>query len=294
MAVRPVAEIDITPALAAGLVAEQHPDLAGLPIRLVTSGWDNTMLRLGDDLALRLPRRERAAQLMVNEQRWLPEIGPLLGVACPVPVRTGVPSSEYPWAWSIVPWFEGSTAVTLAPDERLELAGPLADALARLHRPAPADAPRNPVRGGDLQSRDAALHERLASGSVPEAARVARLWDELRDTPRWQGSPVWVHGDPHAANLLVRAGRLSAVLDFGDLTAGDPATDLATAWMTFDVTGREIFRARTDAWSGSDDALWRRARAWALVMATAMLAHSDDDPVIARVGAHALREALRG
>lgn len=294
MAVRPVAEIDVTPALAARLVADQHPDLADLPVRLVTSGWDNAVLRLGEDLAVRMPRREAAARLVLHEQRWLPEIGPRLGVACPVPVRTGVPSSEYPWAWSIVPWFVGSTVATLAPDERSELAGPLADVLARLHRPAPADAPLNPVRGVDLRTRDAAVQERLASGSVPEAPRVARLWDELRDTPRWQDVPVWVHGDPHAANLLVSAGRLSAVLDFGDLTAGDPATDLATAWMTFDVTGREIFRERTDAWGGTDETLWRRARAWALVMATVMLAHSDDDPELARTGAHALREALRG
>ncbi|MFI2751936.1 aminoglycoside phosphotransferase family protein [Cellulomonas sp. P22] len=294
MAVRPAAELDVTPALAARLVAEQHPDLADLPVRLVTSGWDNAVLRLGEDLAVRMPRREAAARLVLHEQRWLPEIGPLLGVACPVPVRTGVPSPEFPWAWSIVPWFVGSTVATIEPGERSELAAPLADVLARLHRPAPADAPWNPVRGVDIRTRDAAVRERLASGSVPEASRVARLWDELLDTPRWQGVPVWVHGDPHAANLLVSAGRLSAVLDFGDLTAGDPATDLATAWMTFDAAGRQVFRDRTDAWGGTDEALWRRARAWALVMGTAMVAHSDDDPDLARMGAHALDQVLRG
>ena len=36
----PEADIEIDDALVAALLAEQHPDLAGLPVRLVAHGWD--------------------------------------------------------------------------------------------------------------------------------------------------------------------------------------------------------------------------------------------------------------
>src|SRR5215213_9888754 len=145
MATRPPAEVDVTPALVRALLREQHPDLADLPLHAVSSGWDNVTLRLGDRLAVRVPRRALAAALVVNEQRWLPVLAPLLGVDVPVPVRTGRPSAGYPWHWSVVPWFAGRPAVLLPPPARA-LALPLADVVARLHVRAPADAPVNPVR----------------------------------------------------------------------------------------------------------------------------------------------------
>jgi len=299
---RPAAEIDVTAALAARLVAEQHPDLAHLPVRLVTSGWDNAVLRLGPDLALRLPRRQQAAQLVLNEQRWLPVLAPALapetdgdGVGVPVPVRVGLPSGGYPWGWSIVPWFAGRSAVTVPAHERAALAEPLAQILARVHVPAPAEAPVNPVRGGALASRTEAVSGRLASGLIADADRLRELWDEFVRAPRWPGPPVWAHGDVHPGNLVVRDdGGLRALVDFGDITSGDPATDLATAWLTFDPAGRERFRSRIDALRAYDDHVWTRARGWALCMGTALAAHSDDSPAYAELGAHTLEQVLVG
>ena len=293
MANRPAAEVDVTPALVRRLLTEQHPDLADLPLSAGPHGWDNAIVRLGDDLAVRLPRREVAAVLVGHEQRWLPVLGPRLGVGVPAPVRVGVPSPAFPWAWSVVPWFTGRPATALAPAARATLALPLADVVARLHVAAPADAPANPVRGVPLAARDAAVRERIASGAVPEPERVRRLWGELLGVPTWPGPPLWVHGDLHPANLLVTAdGLLQAVLDFGDVTAGDPAVDLATAWLTFDGAGRRRFRDRVTRLCGTDRDTWRRARGWALVLAVALLAHSDDDPPFADLGAQALAQVL--
>jgi aminoglycoside phosphotransferase (APT) family kinase protein len=306
MGTRPAAEVDVTTGLVRRLLVEQHPDLAHLDLRPVTTGWDNALLRLGDRLAVRIPRRASAAPLVEHEQRWLPQLAPRLGVDIPSPVRAGRPSPTFPWAWSVVPWFGGRVAASLPPAARRDLAVPLADVVVRLHVPAPADAPVNPVRGVPLRDRDAVVRERLASGVVPEPDRVTDLWDRALAAPPWDGPALWLHGDLHPANLLVDdddgAGHgLAAVLDFGDLTAGDPATDLATAWLTFDATGRAAFRDRVarasggpDGPGGPDAATWRRARGWALVLATAMLAHSDDDPVIAAIGRHALAEVLAG
>ena len=76
----------------------------------------------------------------------------------------------------------------------------------------------------------------------------------------WNKSPVWVHGDISANNLLVKNGKLSAVIDFGSMCIGDPACDLAIAWTFFKEKSREIFRTTL----AIDNATWERSRGWAL------------------------------
>jgi aminoglycoside phosphotransferase (APT) family kinase protein len=293
VATRPPAEVDVTPGVVRALLHEQHPDLADLPLHVVSSGWDNVTLRLGEHLAVRVPRRASAVPLVRNEQRWLPVLAPLVGVDVPVPVRVGHPSDRVPWPWSVVPWFHGRPAIELPPHARGGLAVPLADVVARLHVPAPPDPPVNAYRGVPLRRRDAAVRDRLASGAVPEPARVLAVWERALEAPSWDGPPLWMHGDLHPANLLVGDdGGLAALLDFGDLTAGDPATDLAAAWLTFDAEGRHAFRERLTGRLGTDPDTWVRARGWALVMATAVLVASDDDPLFGRLARDALAEVL--
>jgi aminoglycoside phosphotransferase (APT) family kinase protein len=129
---------------------------------------------------------------------------------------------------------------------------------------------------------------RLASGLVPNASAVAAVWQSALDAPVWRGPSLWLHGDLHPANIIARDGRLAGVIDFGDMTAGDPATDLATAWLTFDAEGRSAF-IRALAY---DDATWTRARGWAVTMATALLANSGDAPSMRRIGLHAIEQLL--
>jgi len=291
--VHPLHEIEVDEALARTLLRAQHPDLADLPLSPAGTGWDNAMWRLGDDLALRLPVRALSAPLVEHEQRWLPVLAPLLPVATPVPVRVGVPSDDYPWAWSVVPWFHAEPAWSVPVERRRAWVDDLADVLVALHRPAPPDAPDNPFRGVPLPD-DTALRERLDRLALPEADRVLALRADLVTAPAWDGPSLWLHGDPHPANLLVRDDRLHAVIDFGDLTSGDPASDLSTAWLTFDADGRAALRDRLDHACGWDDALWRRARAWALHLAVVLQMHPVDHPHLAATGRRALAEALDG
>ncbi|MEV4535339.1 aminoglycoside phosphotransferase family protein [Asanoa sp. NPDC049518] len=284
----PVADLDVDADLVARLLRSQHPDLAGLPLRLVANGWDNVIFRLGDDLCVRLPRREVAVTLLVNEQRWLPTLAPALGVSVPAPLRVGVPGDGYPWPWSICAWFPGEIASRVPVVERRAVAGALAEFMNRLHVPAPADAPVNPVRGVPLAVRDEQIQDRLASGKLARQDELRALWDELRAAPEWDGPNVWLHGDPHPANLVLRDSSLAAVLDFGDLTAGDPATDLAAAWLVFDADGRAVFQAGIEA----DEATWRRAQAWALAIGTAIAVFADIHPGLADAGEHAISQVL--
>ncbi|MFE4466160.1 aminoglycoside phosphotransferase family protein [Oerskovia sp. NPDC056781] len=295
----PSADVDVTVELVRSLLAAQHPDLAGLPLEVVANGWDNVVLRLGDDLAVRVPRRDLAAALVRHEQAWLPTLAPRLPVPVPAPVRVGLPSDgstgpAFPWAWSVVPWFDGLSALAVGRALRRTFAPDLAAFLAALHVPAPQQAPVNPFRGVPLAARDASVRERLASGRVPDDGALLALWSRLVELPAWDGPALWLHGDLHPANLVLAPGdhRLGAVVDFGDMTSGDPATDLATAWLTFDAAGRRTFREAVTARCGTDDATWERARAWALVLGTAFAAHSDDNPSFAELGAQTLAQVL--
>lgn len=284
----PAAEIDIDERLVAKLIEAQCPELAG-PLRLTANGWDNAIYRLGDNLCVRLPRREIAVPLVVNEQRWLPEFAERVRVPIPVPVHSGQPTDEYPWPWSVTPWRTGTIASDVPAADRGSAAADLAAFMTELHTPAAADAPPNPARGVPLADRAGDVEERLASGKIPDSGRLLELWRELLRTPAWDGPPLWLHGDPHPANLLLENGKLAAVLDFGDLTGGDPATDLAAGWMVFDASAREVFRSHVDV----DADTWLRARGWAVVMGTAVAMHSDDSPRMGAIGRHVLEQVLQ-
>lgn len=288
----PAAEIEVDAGTVASLMAQQHPDLADAPLRFVAHGWDNVIFRLGEDLAVRLPRRAVAVQLIEHEHRWLPELAGRVSVPLPVPLRRGAPGAVFPWPWSITPWFTGRPLAELPPEDRRPYAHALGTFLAELHQPAPADAPANPVRGIPLAGRTDALGRQLETAPAEDRPALAALWETLVATPPWPGPPLWLHGDPHPGNALVHEGALQAVIDFGDLTAGDPANDLAAAWLTFDSAGRDRFRRAYAHGRQLDPDTWSRARGWALCLGVALVAHSDDEPVLAAVGRHALTEVL--
>lgn len=286
----PAAEVDVTIDLIASLLADQHPGLADLPLRIVANGWDNVMARLGEDLAVRMPRRAMGARLMEHEQDWLPVLAPRLPVPVPTPVRTGGPGRGYPWRWSIVPWFEGVPLNTVPVTARDPLAVPFAEFFATLHAPAPADAPTSAVRGVPLGTRAGHARSRIERWPAPNV--LTTLWEECVAAPAWDGPPLWIHGDPHPANVVARplpgATELAAVVDFGDMAAGDPASDLATAWLTFDPSARTAFRSRYDELTGRDDDTWRRARGWALHLSLMFLTECDDVPELRAIGEHGI------
>ncbi len=285
----PAAEVAIDEALIARLVAAQHPDLLG-DVRIVANGWDNVVARLGDEHLVRMPRRALSAPLVEHEARWLPVLAPLLPVPIPVPVRVGSPTDEYPWTWVISPWLPGIPLTAVFVADRRALAADLGRAHSALHVRASIDAPANPVRGVPLVEREAVAREGFAQ--LERGAELATVLDDGLAAEPWTGPDVWIHGDPHPGNLLATAdGRLAAMIDFGDLTAGDPATDLAIAWLAFDAEGRAAYSA---AHSPVDDATWRRARAWAAILAAAFVLQSDDDPAMAAIGHHGVVEVLEG
>jgi aminoglycoside phosphotransferase (APT) family kinase protein len=260
-------DVDIDEALVRFLLGEQHQDLAGLELREVAGGWDNRMWRLGADLAVRLPRTPRAPSLLRTEQRWLPVIGPALPLPVPVPVRVGEPSPRFPATWSVVRWVAGEPADRM-PVTSPESAGDLAGFLRALHREAPAEAPVSPARSAPLAAGHDVGHWFTVIAASGVAAEARRVWELGRAAPPWPGSPVWLHGDLHPANVVVSGGALSGVVDFGDVCAGDPATDLSAAWLVLPAGAAPRF---FDAYANADDATIRRARAWAVLRSLTLI-----------------------
>lgn len=293
----PGAEVEVTADLVRRLLARQHPDLAGLPVAPLANGWDNVLFRLGDGLVARLPRRALGASILVNEQRWLPVLAPRLPLPVPVPVRAGVPGEGYPWPWSVTAFLPGTPASDGPPFDPHRAAADLGGFFGALHVPAPPDAPANPYRGvslGDQPDRFARNLDAVA-GQVERDAVLA-AWRAALAVPAWDGAPLWLHGDPHPANILIDDGRVSGVIDFGDVTAGDPASDLSLAWMLLPRSSHEAFRAAYAAAGRGPigDALWARGRGWALRLALVFLAWSADNPRLHAVGRRTLDAVLAG
>ncbi|MFE1168354.1 aminoglycoside phosphotransferase family protein [Nocardiopsis sp. NPDC058789] len=252
-------------ALVRTLLEEQHPDLSGLALREVEGGWDNRMWRLGEDLAVRMPRSPRAPELLRAEHRWLPDLAPRLPLPVPVPMRLGAPSARFPNLWSVTTWVSGHPA-DLAPVTRGTRA--LAAFLTELHRTAPEEVPLNPLRGGHPREAVEDLEE-YARGIADPAHMdgILEVWQAVADAPAWHLPPVWLHADLHPANVVNREGALAGVLDFGELCAGDPATDLAAAWVLLPDGSADAFFAEYPA----DEATVLRARGWALLRSLVLI-----------------------
>ena len=257
--------MEIDALLVRRLVATQFPEWKDLPVLPVSfSGWDNRTFHLGKEMLVRMPSGAEYALQVEKEQYWLPRLASLLPLPIPVPLAVGEPGDGYLWKWSIYRWLEGDTAASSHIDNLCDFATSLAQFLIALQRIDSTGGPppglHSFYRGGPLMIYDAEVRQAIAilKGKIDVDA-ATKVWETALATT-WQNSPVWVHGDISAGNLLVQKGELSAVIDFGQLTVGDPACDLAIAWTFFKGKSREVFRKMLPL----DDGTWDRGRGWTL------------------------------
>ncbi len=226
---------------------------------------------------MRLPRQPGGSATISKEATWLPVLGPLLPVSVPDVVAVFEPDRDYPERWSVVRWIEGAHPEVVDPDtsvdpRREHLANDLAAVLCALSRaevpPGAADDPHlHAYRGEPLATMDQDTQENIERCRTLEDFEfdldaAEQIWADAMRLPGAadRTAPRWYHGDLAAENLLVRDGALTAVLDFGGLSVGDPTVDLVVAWEVLDPPARELFRRQV----GVDDAAWLRGRAWAL------------------------------
>jgi len=257
-------EVATDEAVVRGLLADQFPEWAQLPIERVRApGSDHVLYRLGEELVVRLPRKEGVAEQVDKERQWLPLLASLLPHAVPVPVAKGMPSATYPFSWSVYRWLDGVNPRDGV--EARELAVDLARFVGALQSieadGGPPAGDQNFGRGEPLAHRDERTRAAIAElDGIVDARDVTAAWEHSLSAPPWTGRPLWLHGDLTPENLLVSQGRLVAIIDFGCLGVGDPACDLMVAWTVLTGEARRVFRAEL----GVDEPTWMRARGWAL------------------------------
>jgi aminoglycoside phosphotransferase (APT) family kinase protein len=261
-------QVEVDDAVARRLLATQFPAFAELPLRrLRSTGTVNALFRLGDELCARLPVAEWWAEDIPKELEWLPWLSKRLTMQIPEPVAGGEETSFYPFPWAIYRWIEGEPYSDEVVDDERTAARDLARFVGELRKIEPVDgAPhggREPLRQLDVETREAldAAHEVIDRDGATDA------WERSLEAPVWDANPSWIHGDLLRPNLLIDGGRLCAVIDFGGVGIGDPATDVIPAWAVFGPEGRETFRSALSV----DDGTWLRARGIALHQAAMII-----------------------
>ena len=286
----PPSEVATSREVVRALLREQHPDLADREITDPVEGFDMAVFRLGEDLAVRLPRHREAIASLAVEVRWVRELSEGWTFPTQRIVRTGVPGEEFPWNWAVTSWLPGRNAArhpleaSAAPD--------LGRALAEIHRPAPADAPFDVEQSIRLAERDPVLRRFLRTlpsvgagrGSMVDPGAVEELWGRALAVPD-DAPRVWIHADLHPFNVISDEGRFGGIIDWSDIARGDPAVDLGFLWLLLrrDAVG-EAYRA----YGGLDEATEARAKGIGLVKAITLAAVPKAE--VARVGWRALTE----
>jgi aminoglycoside phosphotransferase (APT) family kinase protein len=285
-------KLDISVVTVQSLVQQQFPQCAHLEVSsIAVSGWDNKTFHLGDAMSIRMPSSKEYAHQVAKEQKWIPFLASHLSIQIAQPIAMGKPSPDYPFSWSVYRWLDGKSANTLSNDQLdfVAIAQQLAQFLHEMHQ---IDTAGGPVtdRGGspifyDKQARDSIV---ALEGLIDIKAATA-VWEKAIASS-WQKNPVWAHGDLSSGNILIQNCQLSAVIDFGSITIGDPACDLVIAWTFLHGKSRQIFKKLVDC----DADTWARAAGWALWKAMITLVAMEDRTTLqARKQLHIINDVLQ-
>jgi aminoglycoside phosphotransferase (APT) family kinase protein len=286
----PAAEVRTTRELVRTLLAEQHPELAGREIAEPISGFDMAVFRLGEDLAVRMPRHRASVASLEAEIRWIGRLGDHWSFATQRIVRVGRPGAGHPWCWAVTSWLPGE----LAADRPLDAAAApaLGRALAEVHRPAPAEAPFNSEQSVRFAEREPVFRELLprlapvgaARGLVVDVDAGVALWRQAAALPD-ATARVWIHADLHPFNVISLGGRFGGIIDWSDISGGDPAVDLGYLHLLLPAAA---MATAFDSYGGVDPATAARARAIGMIKAAALAVGGKE--IAAAIGWRTLTE----
>lgn len=290
------ADIPFDDALAARLIAEQFPDLAGLPLTPFGEGWDNRAYLAGGEWVVRFPRRKAGIVYLEGELAVLPHIAGKLPLPIPAPEYVGAPTPAFNAPFAAYRLLAGTTLDVVDPSDevRCAIAAPLGRFIAALHALTPP--PNTPIGEPwwvDTEKRRARIDRCLAGLPDDLAARVRRVTDAGQAALPADSSAVaaaertLIHADLYARHLLLEDDALVGIIDWGDVHLGDPAVDLGAAFLILPPDAYSAFRA---AYGPIDDGAWARARFRAIwdVAITLHFCHATHDPLMQRAGMRAL------
>lgn len=274
------------------LVTDQFPHWQSLSIKAIDSeGTVNAIFRIGNQYTARFPLQPQAPEAVLQ---WLKSEAEaareLLGQTrfpTPEPVALGEPGAGYPLPWSVQTWLPGVPATNEDPGESVFFAHDLAEFIQDVRAIDTRGRTFNGKnRGGDLQAHDSWMETCFRNSErLLDVPKLRRVWQRMRELPR-AAPDVMTHGDLTPGNVLVQGGRLTGVIDVGELGPADPALDLVAAWHLLEAGPRKILMDQL----GADDLEWARGRAWAFEQAMGLVwYYAVSNPAMNRLGQRTLR-----
>jgi aminoglycoside phosphotransferase (APT) family kinase protein len=284
-------ELGVSDDIAARLIAQRFPELAGLPLRrLRTAGTVNTIIRIGDGHVARFPLLEESEEKLRTEAAAIAEFVDVAPLPSPAPVGIAPASADFPSAWAVQTWIAGDAVSPDSHESSAEFAHDVVGVISALRT---ADVRGRAFdgrgRGGRLRDHDDWVEHCLArSAHLVDVDRTRRLWHALHDLPS-AGPDVMSHRDLTPFNLLATGARLTGVLDTGGFGPADPALDLVAAWHLFDADRCAIIRDGL----GADAVMWHRGAAWALQQAMGLVWYYEtSNPAMSALGLSTVRRLL--
>jgi aminoglycoside phosphotransferase (APT) family kinase protein len=110
--------------------------------------------------------------------------------------------------------------------------------------------------------------QRLASKTSLITPQIRHIWNMALNAPL-DVATTWLHADLHPRNVLVEQGVITGIIDWGDITSGDCATDLASIWMLF--ADPHAWQEGLAAYADLSEATVQRAKGWAVLFGVMML-----------------------
>ncbi len=255
---------DLSAETVRAIVQQQFPALAVERVEYLDEGWDNVVYE-ADGWLLRFPKRADVEPSLAVELALLPLLEARLPVAVPRFELRGEPSERFPRRFAGYRKLPGQTGdeIELADEQLLRLGGALGDFVTELHRfPVPLARELGVPKGSETRAPEllkarVAQRFHLVERAAPHLLERARRFLEASPPRVYEGQPRFLHADLTRAHVLVTGERISGVIDWADVSVGDPACDFAGF---FHWGGEPMFRAGIERYPFADAGLAERAR----------------------------------
>lgn len=292
------AEWDVSEELAGKLIYGQFPELASKSIQKMDYGWDNTVFLVGQQYVFRFPRRRIAINLIKTEGKLLPKLADYISLPYSMPLFYGKAEEEFPAPFLGYTYLPGKYPIGLTDKQRALSAKTIAIFLKQLHAFPIQIAKENGVQLDHRNLTDLALRKKKMQKCISDITphldpelqySLLNYLDELKMDSVGQQS-VLLHGDLHFKNMLVdQTGKVSGVIDWGDLNIGHPAGDLNVVYSFLPSSARsEFFKVYGEV----DEETKVSARLFAIYIPILIMMQAIDDKnekIIAEAKANILR-----
>ncbi|MBD3919671.1 phosphotransferase [Paenibacillus sp. PR3] len=277
------AEWEVSKDLAYKLISSQFPQLASKSVEKLGHGWDNTVFLVGGEYVFRFPRRKVALSSLRMEGKILPKLKDYISIAYSLPMFFGEGDYNYPMPFLGYPYLSGEFPVGLTDKQRAYSATTLAQFLKGLHAFPVKVAQEIGVQHDhrnltDIARRKEKMHNCISDlachFSEEEYHAITNYLERLR-TERVKQKNVFLHGDLHFKNILVdKNGKVSGVIDWGDVNIGHPACDLNVVYSFLPPDARADF---FNVYGDVDEETKILARLIAMYIPTGIMMQAVDD-----------------